>query len=239
MRTTDTAGLRTGTALPPRNSLRVRTSIALLERRLSRAAGRIWSAPDLRRVYPEYLVMLHSMVRASVPLMADALARAELTAGTDPVHARLVDYFRHHIVEESGHDEWILEDLEALGVPRARALEQLPRHAVAELVGAQYYYIRHYDPVCLLGYIATIEGYPPGEDLARDCAARSGYPLEGFRTVRKHANLDPFHKSALDDFLDSLPLTGRQLVAVNSSAIRTMAAVIEVLDELAPPARKA
>lgn len=224
---------------PTANSLRVRSSIALMERRLSRSAGRIWQSPDFRRVYPEYLTMLHTMVRASVPLMEEALVQAGRTSGGDPVHAKLVDYFRHHIVEETGHDEWILEDLEAIGVPRAQAVETVPRHAVAELVGAQYYYMRHYDPVCLLGYIATIEGYPPGEELARDCAERSGYPLEGFRTVRKHANLDPFHKSALDGFLDSLPLTGRQLVAVNSSAIRTMAAVIGILDELAPPARAA
>ena len=216
------------------NSLRVRSGIGPLEDRLSKSARRIWDAPDFRELYPAYLVALHTMVRAGVPLMEAALEQVLRTRPADPVHAELEHYLRDHIFEETGHDEWLLEDLEAVGVPRSRALDALPGRVVAELVGAQYYFIRHYDPVCLLGYFATIEGYPPAEDAARDAAERSGYPPEAFHTIRRHANLAPFHKGALDELLDSLPLTERQLAAVNLNAVMTMEAVIEFLDAVRP-----
>ena len=117
--------------------------------------------PRVRDLYPEYLVASHGIVRASVPLMEVARQRATSIAGEDPVAAGLAAYLYEHIPEELDHDEWVLQDLELLGVDRTHVLARPPTPTIAQFVGAQYYWVAHYHPVALLGYIALLEGYPP------------------------------------------------------------------------------
>ena len=97
-----------------------------LNRKILLAGSRLWSVteaffdhPDLGRLLPEYLFLVHCSMRATVPLMEAAERRARELSETDPVAARLVPYFQEHRQEEMDHDEWLLEDLEALGVERA------------------------------------------------------------------------------------------------------------------------
>lgn len=211
-------------------SVRIRSSIALLENELSWVGGRIWRHPDLRNIYPEYLIALHMMIRTSVPLMEAAHREClPLAERGDEVARHLARYLDRHIDEERGHDDWLLEDLELIGVPRATVLARVPRYDIACLTGAQYYYVFHHHPIALLGYIATIEGYPPLEELAHVAADATGYPLTAFRTIRKHANLDVFHRRELDEMIDELPLDEAQVELVNTAAIRTMGAVIHML----------
>ncbi len=73
----------------------------------------------------------------------------------------LGEYYKKHIQEEMNHDEWILNDLQSIGVPHEESLSRKPLQSVAELVGSQYYWIYHWHPVCLLGYISFLEGDPP------------------------------------------------------------------------------
>ncbi len=127
----------------------------------SAASGAFWSHPELPGLFADYLVRTHSIIRASVPLMETARARAEELAAHDDVAADLATYLAHHIREERHHDDWLLDDLEALGVARDAVLARMPSPTVAALVGSQYYWIRHYHPVALLGYIAVLEGTPP------------------------------------------------------------------------------
>src|SRR5207237_421598 len=81
----------------------------------------------------------------------------------DPLGPPLAAYLREHVDEELGHDETLLGDLEAIGVPRLDVLAQVPSPSVAALVGGQYYWIHHHHPVSFLGYVAPMEGYtaPP------------------------------------------------------------------------------
>ena len=39
-------------------------------------------------------------------------------------------------------------------------LRQIPSSQVATLVGAQYYWLRHYHPISLLGHMMVMEGCP-------------------------------------------------------------------------------
>ena len=49
----------------------------------------------------------------------------------------------------------------ATGTDPGEALDRIPSPKVAAMVGAQYYWLRHYHPVSLLGHITAIEGYHP------------------------------------------------------------------------------
>jgi hypothetical protein len=189
----------------------------------------IYKNQNGRERYCEYLIVLHGMIRASVPLMEKAVEIAECKHRDDPVAAGVANYLRQHIPEEVGHDEWLLQDLEVIGINPSVALSRVPSCSVAALVGAQYYWILLFHPLALLGYIAVMEGYPPANERIDQLAERTGLPNGAFRTLRKHAILDPHHRDALDNILDALPLTSDQEALLGLSAFHTVSTVTDAL----------
>ena len=217
---------------PAPNSVRVRRRIALATPALAGPYARLQGGPDLALRYVDYLVFLHTVIRASVPLMIDAVERlAAMPAAALPVTLRA--YFERHIPEEEGHDEWLLQDLEILGRAREEVLATVPSVHVAAAVGAQYYWIRHHHPVALLGYIAVLEGHPPTMARVREWMKRTGLPEEAFRTLEQHAVADPTHNEELDAVLDELPLSEAHLTCVCVSGMATAANLAQALDDVA------
>jgi heme oxygenase-like protein len=206
---------------------------------VSTGSGRsFWSHPALSSLYPEYCFLSHCVIRASVPIMVAARDRAIALSGnrvigkTNPVAEMLVPYLSRHIDEEHEHDEWLLNDMEVLRMPREEMLRRIPPAEVAEVVGAQYYWLHHAHPVSLLGYIAVLEGDPPREDEVEAAIERTGLPRAAFRTILSHAGLDPGHKEEFERFLDSLPLTPEQEALIGVSAIHTAAGMAQVFARL-------
>jgi Iron-containing redox enzyme len=210
----------------------LRGKIELLLPAVVDATDRFVSHPSARDLYPEYLFTSHCIIRASVPLMEEGRGQAQAAAAADPVSAALAPYLEEHIPEELHHDEWLLDDLEVLGKERSDILARPPTPTIAALVGAQYYWIRHYHPVALLGYIAVLEGYPPTTALIDALVAKTGYSREAFRTLIAHAELDPGHRDELDELLDTLSLTREQSEVLGLSAMFTVHMLTRALDEV-------
>jgi hypothetical protein len=181
-------------------------------------------------LWPEYLVVQHQIIRATVPLTQAALERARTL--DEPLGPPLACYLELHVDEEVGHDETLLGDLELLGRPREAVLERMPSSSVASLVGAQYYWILHHHPVAFLGYVGVMEGYPPTEEVVSTLVERTGFPREAFCTFAEHGELDPGHRDHLDRTLDALPLTERHEQLIGAAAIATVALATRVLEEL-------
>ena len=194
------------------------------------AGDRLVGHPRVRELYPEYLFTSHCVIRASVPLMA--AARDVALARDDAVCAALAPYYDEHISEELEHDEWLLDDLELIGHERSAVLRRLPAPTVASLVGAQYYWIHHYHPVALLGYIHQLECYPPSIELIDRLQAGTGFDRRAFRTMIAHAELDPGHGAELDELLDSLRLTREQSAVIAISAMHTVELYTRAIEEL-------
>ena len=214
----------------------LRAKIAMVSARLHGAAEALWNHPRFADVYPTYLFHNHAVVRASVPLMRAALARAQADFQDDALGTALATYLAQHIPEEVDHDDWLLEDLEVLGVDRDSVRAWLPPPTVATLVGAQYYWIAHFHPVAILGYIAVLEGTPPVEDDLQAVAQRAGLPLRAFSTLVRHARLDPHHRDDLDEALDQLPLTAAHAALLGVSAFHTVHGLSRVVeDAIGPP----
>ncbi|MEV4599882.1 iron-containing redox enzyme family protein [Amycolatopsis sp. NPDC049253] len=190
-----------------------------------RAAGELWRPDRLRARYSRYLVLMHAVVRASVPLMELALAHC---GGDDPVRVRLGAYLPAHIEEELHHDDWLLEDLAVAGGDPVAALAAPPPVEVAALVGPQYYWISHFHPVCVLGYIAALESNAPSPELGTLLAAWTGLPDDAFHTVRHHADVDDGHSGAIFALLDRLDLTPPLRLAVRTSALHAAGALIDL-----------
>lgn len=189
---------------------------------LAAASTRLLTHPNVREGYPEFLITLHGVIRGSVPLMQSALHRAQAIAPHDPVAHRLSDYLERHIEEERGHDEWVLEDLEVLGIDRDQVLSRVPTSAVACLVGSQYFWALHFHPVAVLGYLAVTEGYPNAPRSIEQLITSTGLPPPAFRTLLDHAELDPTHGDELDELIDSLPLSPAHEEVIGLSAMSSV-----------------
>lgn len=214
------------------NSERLRRRVSLVLPDLMSAGRKLEAHPSFRSLYPEYLFTLHCMIRASVPLMETALARTEQVGDRDPVAQYLGRYLSRHIGEEMHHDDWLLDDMETLGLGREDVLRRPPSATVASLVGSQYYWIHHYHPVALLGYIAILEGYPPTVAQIEEMSGRTGYPREAFRTLLKHAHLDPHHRDDLNAALDEMPLFPEHHTLLGLSALQTVSLASQALREV-------
>lgn len=221
------SGIQAGT-----HSESLRAKIDFVYDELSGTGAQVVRHRDARNVYPQFLIALHSLTRASVPLMEWALAECERRAVGDANATMLSDYFRAHIPEEVGHDIWILEDLESLGVPREQVLARTPSAAAAQLIGAQYYWTRFCHPVALLGYMELAEGYPPTLATVEELKMRTGYGDDCFRALRRHATIDLEHRDDLHRVMDSLELTQEQVQLISISALTSVDLTVQLFDEV-------
>jgi hypothetical protein len=208
----------------------LRQKIRLAAHLIESSTEGFWRHPRMAEMFPEFLIAIHGSVRATVPLMRTA-AHVALTGG-DALCPRLAAYFQQHIEEELEHDEWLLDDLAAIGYPRHVVLDRLPKPAVAGLVGAQYYWIFHAHPVALLGFFAVLEGHPPRIDHLDTLERETGLPRAAFRMLRHHAELDGDHADELFALVDDLPLIDRHRELLGLSALHTIAMVRLLFDGL-------
>jgi Iron-containing redox enzyme len=217
----------------PTTSVRLRGKIQLVTPPFAEACRRVFRHSRIRELWSEYLITQHAIIRTTVPLMEAGRDRARVLAGDDPVAAGVGDYLDVHIEEERNHDDWLLDDLEVLGVSRAQALARVPSPTVASLAGSQYYWTLHYHPVALLGYFAFMEGFPPQPQLIQELIERTGHPEAAFRTFVLHGEFDPGHREELDRTIDTLPVTDDQENVLGLSAMSTAILVSRSLQEVA------
>lgn len=135
------------------------------------------------------LRFLYHIMRASESLL---IVASKVSQGA------LREYYKSHLEEERGHDEWLYEDLRNAG----EAVFPCPDSATM-LAGAQYYYLFHVNPCALLGYMMLLEGFPMPMEAVEALEALHGPAL--CRTLRHHALHDPQHIADLYNAIDALP----------------------------------
>lgn len=200
----------------------LRRKIELAGRLLAPSANALWNHPRLANIFPEFLLAIHGSVRATIPLMEAAIAIAGRKGDADPICAELTRYFSQHIAEERGHEEWLLQDLEAIGIDRRDVFARVPNRFIAGIAGAQYYWIFHAHPVALLGFFAVLEGNPPVVDDLAVIQHQTGLPPDAFRMLKYHAEVDKAHADDLYSLLDSLPLRVFHTELLGVSALHTV-----------------
>jgi hypothetical protein len=219
-------------------SLRLRRKIELVSGPFAGACTAVFCSPRLAELWPEYAMRTHAIIRATAPLMEEGERHARAKPD-DPVAAGVASFLASHIEKERGHDEWILEDLELVGIERSSVLARVPSSTVARLVGAQYYRARHCHPVALLGYAAVMEGSPPSRELIDRLVEGSGYPRAAFRAFAEHGELDLHHRDDVYRAIDGLPLAHEHEILMGVSAMETVELLTrsleEILDRVPPP----
>lgn len=224
-------------------SRRLRLTLSLAQNRLTQLIREVWYHPRLGNLYPEFLFASYGVTTASAPAMLMAARQCEKLQD-DPLREPLRAYYLEHAEEERDHGEWLLGDLESLGIGRERVLGRLPYPAAAALVGAQYYWIRHAHPAAYLGYIAVLES-PTDADFLREVHERTGIPLESMSCHLQHAELDVEHVAEFDAVLDAFPFTMEQEELIAVSALSTVGHlerlftdILDHFDRIENPARR-
>jgi len=163
------------------------------------------------------LVLMWQVIVASEPLLERAVY-------FEPI-GRIRDYFMRHLVEESGHAEWLHSDLMTAGVDPCKALLNPD---VPVLVGSQYYHVFHGSPATILGYMAVLECFPLPIDRIEEFEAIHGKPL--CRTLRYHCEHDPDHGKDILELFDEFSEIEWQQIKLN--AIQTAFLLNKALERL-------
>src|SRR5262249_9909 len=136
--------------------------------------------PRARELCPAYLTIGYHVTVGLIRLMETALTRARILASEDRVAAGLVEYLERHIPEEMHSPEpggATLDDLAVLGVDTATLRTQQPPTKVAVLIGAVYYWIFHFHPVAVLGYL-ELEAFHPSLPGVEQLIEKTGLPRD-------------------------------------------------------------
>lgn len=159
------------------------------------------------------LAFVHQIALASETILLEAAA---LTTGP------LSEYYAAHAKEETDHENWLASDLLTYGIE----VQKIPRFKKAiEMVGAQYYLLKHHSPYCLLGYMLTVEGFPlplDGVDILEEL-----HGTEIMRTVRYHSINDLEHREDLFAMIDANPMP-----EIMDSAVQTAIYINEFCQEI-------
>jgi heme oxygenase len=152
---------------------------------------------------PSYLAFLREAyhhVRHTVPLLQ--ATQAALPAH----HAWLRGPLDEYIAEESGHDEWILDDIRACGGDAEAVRRGPPGHATEVMVAYAYDTIARGNPLGFFGMVHVLEG--TSVSLALLAADAIQKPLRlpdaAFSYLRSHGTLDREHVAHFARLMDRI-----------------------------------
>lgn len=141
-------------------------------------------------MYTAFLAEAYHHVRHTCRLLATAAARCG--DGDGRYLAALLEY----IGEERGHEEWILDDIRAMGGDADAARDGRGDLPCRLMVAYVYYAIEHVSPYAMLGMVHVLEGMSAA--LASIAAGKLQAALGsadggGFSYLKSHGALDQDH----------------------------------------------
>jgi pyrroloquinoline quinone (PQQ) biosynthesis protein C len=165
--------------------------------------------------YRKFLLELYHVVWHFNPVCAAAASRMPDTWA--PIRLFLYE----HMHEEAGHEQWVLNDLEAIGVMRSDAAAHAPSAYTLALNGYNYWASERRHPCAVLGMLYALEVIASVYGSPFAAAIRESLLLEGDRGVSfidSHGSLDAEHMAELRQVLN--PLEGAEAQAAIIEAVR-------------------
>ena len=153
-----------------------------------------------RETYVAYLAQAYHHVRHTVPLM-------QLTHGRlQGDHARYKAALDEYIAEETGHEQWILNDIRAAGGDPDETVRNGPNAATEVMVAYAYDYVSRVEPMGFFGMVFVLESVSIQlASLGADAVRGSlGLPQSAFTYLVSHGALDQDHIAFLKGLLDGV-----------------------------------
>jgi pyrroloquinoline quinone (PQQ) biosynthesis protein C len=167
--------------------------------------------------YSAFLRDLYHIVWHLCPVMAAAAARCD-------------DRFRdiryelyERIEEEKGHEDWVLEDVGAIGGDVRRTRELAPSAPVQAMIAFNYYSAERVHPCSVLGmlYVLEVVASVYGGRVADSIARSIGRSVDGggFKFLSSHATMDVDHLAKLNRLLKTIGDPVAQTAIINSTCV--------------------
>lgn len=185
------------------------TFYAELQQATGEARDRMLSIPQLVRgvqgdisldTYVAYLGQAYHHVKHTVPLLMACGSRLPMEKEW------LREAIGEYISEETGHQEWILNDIRACGADPEAVRHGVP-HAETELMIAYAYdTINRGNPVGFFGMVYVLEGTSTqlATQAAGSIAANLGLPKQAFSYLSSHGALDISHMEFFKSLMNRL-----------------------------------
>jgi len=167
-----------------------------------------------RSLYLDFLAEAYHHVKHTFPLLALAASRTS--------DLRYQDALVEYMEEERGHEQWILNDIRALGGDPDTVREGQGGPACRIMVGYAYYAIEHISPYAFLGSVHVLEGMSVllADQVADAMKASLGLESEtGFTYLRTHGSLDSEHVALFRKLVDGFDDRKTQRVIIDNATI--------------------
>jgi pyrroloquinoline quinone (PQQ) biosynthesis protein C len=163
--------------------------------------------------YRALLLELYHVVWHFNPVCAAAASRLS----DDFVPVRMFLY--EHMQEEAGHETWVMNDLEAVGVARELTRDHAPSAHTLALNGYNYWAADRRHPCSALGMLYALEVIASVYGAPFASAIRESLLLEGEQGVSfigSHASLDAQHMAELRQILNQVTDAAARAAIVES-----------------------
>ena len=174
------------------------------------AAGRL-----LRKDYVAFLGQAYHHVKHTLPLLMACGAR--LPARLEWLRADMGEYIR----EETGHQEWILDDIRACGGDAESVRGAAPDLPAELLVSYAYDVIARGNPVGFLGMVLVLEGTSTAvASRAADALMRAlRLPAAAFTYLTSHGALDVGHTRFFASLVNRLEDSGDRAAVIHCARV--------------------
>jgi pyrroloquinoline quinone (PQQ) biosynthesis protein C len=167
--------------------------------------------------YQAFLHDLYHIVLHFCPIMAAAAARCN--GRLDNIREEL----RERIEEETGHEQWVLEDLAAVGGDVRAVTATPPSAPVQAMIGFNYNAAERIHPCSVLGmlYVLEVVASVYGGKVADSIARATGKDVTagGFRFLSSHATMDADHMAKLNVLLRTIDDPAAQAAIIDSTRV--------------------
>jgi pyrroloquinoline quinone (PQQ) biosynthesis protein C len=175
--------------------------------------------------YPAFLVETYHYVRHSCFLMEEALAR------TPADREVICEYWKKHIKEEVGHEEWAVNDLGVLGYSKTDVVRSEPLPETVTLIGGQMFMVQRVNPISLLGYAYMMETKPPDSRFLVLISETFSIPRSAMTFLFGHADADVAHAVELKELVNTI-VTESEVRSVITSAVLGLSCINSILSRL-------
>ncbi|ROL77959.1 biliverdin-producing heme oxygenase [Pseudomonas chlororaphis] len=165
--------------------------------------------------YRAFLAQAYYHVRHTVPLMMACGARLPLRL--EWLRKAVCEY----IEDEYGHEQWVLDDIEACGGDRDEVRNGRPSLPIELMVSFLYDLIARDNPVGLFGMVNVLEGtsIALATHAAGSIRQRLGLPESAFSYLSSHGSLDIEHMQTYRRLMNTLDDPADQAAVVHASKV--------------------
>lgn len=165
--------------------------------------------------YVAFLLQAYHHVKHTVPLLMAVGAR--IPEEKEWLRNAVAEY----IEEELGHQEWILNDIEACGYDKEKARRSQPNMATELMVAYAYDMVQRVNPLGFFGMVHVLEGtsVTTADNAASNIRESLGLPKKAFTYLTSHGALDQEHVKFFEDLMNRITDQKEQDLIVHSARV--------------------